>query len=459
MNLSPPPIIGLEDPLRVLLLLDYNTRIVVIGAMLLGIVGGIVGAFLMFRQRALVGDVLGHAMLPGVAVAFLGGQVIGGGRNLASLLAGGAVAAMLAGLLMLWLRRGSRLGDDAVMAIVLSGFFGLGVVLLSVVQTTGGSGQAGLEDFIFGKTASMVFDDVIVIALGGGFVLVTTLLIFKELGLLCFDEAFAASIGRPVRGLDLMLLVMTVTTALIGMQAVGLILVVAIMVIPSAAARFLTDDLRVMVVISGIMGAVGCWIGVTASAASPGLPGGAMIVLATSVLFVLAMLFGRQRGLVPRWIASRSLRRQVGRDHLLRSFREYAEVTGDPAIDIRTIQRFRSWGPRRIDGLLRTARRDGEMVEVEPGIWRLSDLGTLEAAAIVRNHRLWEHYLLRYADIAPTHVDRAADRIEHVLDPLLVRSLEAEVGDGIAARSPVSPHPLGDDLPDNARYEWGGSDA
>ncbi|MCP4495665.1 MAG: hypothetical protein GY825_02680, partial [Phycisphaeraceae bacterium] len=93
MNLSPPPIIGLEDPLRVLLLLDYNTRIVVIGAMLLGIVGGIVGAFLMFRQRALVGDVLGHAMLPGVAVAFLGGQVIGGGRNLASLLAGGAVAA------------------------------------------------------------------------------------------------------------------------------------------------------------------------------------------------------------------------------------------------------------------------------------------------------------------------------------------------------------------------------
>jgi Mn-dependent DtxR family transcriptional regulator len=93
------------------------------------------------------------------------------------------------------------------------------------------------------------------------------------------------------------------------------------------------------------------------------------------------------------------------------------------------------------------------MVEVEPGIWRLSDLGALEAAAIVRNHRLWEHYLLRYADIAPTHVDRAADRIEHVLDPLLVRSLEAEVGDGISTRPPVSPHPLPTDFPDDAGGE------
>lgn len=453
MSSIPPPIIGLEDPLRVLLLLDYNTRVVVIGAMLLGAVGGIVGAFLMFRQRALVGDVLGHAMLPGVAVAFLVGQAIGGSRGLILLLAGGAVAAMLAGLLMLWLRRGSKLGDDAVMAIVLSGFFGLGVVLLSIIQATGGGGQAGLEDFIFGKTASMVFDDVIVIAIGGGLVVVATIVLFKDLGLLCFDEAFAASIGRPVRTLDLVLLVMTVTTALIGMQAVGLILVVAIMVIPSAAARFLTNDLRVMVVAAGIIGAVGCWIGVTTSAASPGLPGGAMIVLATAALFVLAMLFGRERGLLPRWMASRSLRRRVGRDHLLRSFREHVEVTGGSAIDIRTIRRFRSWAPRQITSLLRNARREGEMVEVEPGIWRLSDLGALEAAAIVRNHRLWEHYLLRYADIAPTHVDRAADRIEHVLDPLLVRSLEAEVGDGIPTRPPVSPHPLPTDLSDDAGGE------
>lgn len=93
--------------------------------------------------------------------------------------------------------------------------------------------------------------------------------------------------------------------------------------------------------------------------------------------------------------------------------------------------------------LLRSTRIAGEVVEVEPGVWRLSERGELEAAALVRNHRLWEHYLLRYADIAASHVDRAADRIEHVLDPVLVRRLEAEIGEVVVTEAPESPHPLG----------------
>ncbi|MCP4834235.1 MAG: metal ABC transporter permease, partial [Phycisphaera sp.] len=255
--------------LRILLLQDFNTRIVVVGAMLLGAVGGLVGTSLMFRRRALIGDVLGHAMLPGVAGAFLVLQVIGVERNALFLLAGGAVAATLAGLTVLGLRRSTRLGDDAAMAIVLSGFFGFGVVLLSVVQTTAGGGQAGLEDFVFGKTASMVMADVQIIGIGGILVAGLAVLLFKDLGLLCFDDAFAASLGRRVGLLDLVLLAMAVMTALIGLQAVGLILIVALMVIPPAAARFLTDDLRTTVIWSSCIGAVGCWIGVTLSALAP----------------------------------------------------------------------------------------------------------------------------------------------------------------------------------------------
>ena len=182
------------------------------------------------------------------------------------------------------------------MAIVLSGFFGLGVVLLSVVQSSGGGGQAGLEDFVFGKTASMVTSDVVVIAIGGLLVASVAMLFFKDLRLLCFDDAFAASLGRPVMGLDLLLLAMTVVTALVGLQAVGLILVVAILVIPAAAARFLTDDLRWTVAFSSLHRRRWLLVGVTLSAAAPGLPAGAMIVLATAGLFIVALLAGPSEG-------------------------------------------------------------------------------------------------------------------------------------------------------------------
>ncbi|MAD18640.1 MAG: iron ABC transporter [Planctomycetaceae bacterium] len=433
-----------EGLLRILLLQDFNTRIVVAGAMLLGAVGGLVGTFLMFRRRALIGDVLGHAMLPGVAGAFLLLQVLGFERNLPGLLTGGAVAATLAGLMVLGLRKITRLGDDAVMAIVLSGFFGFGVVLLSIVQTTGGGGQAGLEDFVFGKTASMVTADVVVIAIGGLGVAIVGSILFKDLGLLCFDESFSASIGRPSGLLDLVLLTMAVLTALIGLQAVGLVLVVAVMVIPPAAARFITDDLRKTVLWSSGIGATGCWIGVTLSAVAPGLPAGAMIVLSMAGLFVVTLVLGGRRGLVPGWLLARRVRRRVGRDHLLRSMLEHRELTGESEVAVETILGFRVWSAGEVSASLRAGRRVGEVVEVEPGRWRLSERGELEAIALVRNHRLWEYYLLRHADIAASHVDRAADRIEHVLDPVLVRSLEVEVGAAIGARAPESPHPLGD---------------
>ncbi|MCP4839016.1 MAG: iron ABC transporter, partial [Planctomycetes bacterium] len=268
-------------------------------------------------------------------------------------------------------------------------------------------------------------------------------LLFKDLGLLCFDDAFAASLGRQVGLLDLVLLAMAVVTALIGLQAVGLILIVAVMVIPPAAARFLTDDLRITVIWSSCIGAVGCWIGVTLSALAPGLPAGAMIVLSMAGLFIIALCFGRERGLFPRWRAGAALRRRVGRDHLLRSMLEHRELTNAGQLDLRTIQGLRIWSVAEVSAVLRAGRRAGEVIEVEPGTWRLSERGALEAAALVRNHRLWEHYLLNYADIAATHVDRAADRIEHVLDPVLIRSLEIEVGSVVTADSSRSPHPLG----------------
>ena len=163
--------------------------------MVLGAAAGLVGTFLLLRKRALMGDVLSHATLPGVAVAFLVFASIDGGKSLPVLLLGAGLAAVLAVVVMLFLRRSTGLGEDAVMAITLGTSFGLGVVLLGVALDSPKGNQAGLESFIYGKTASMTRSDLMLITVGACVVLAAIVLLFKELKLLCFDEAFAGSVG------------------------------------------------------------------------------------------------------------------------------------------------------------------------------------------------------------------------------------------------------------------------
>ena len=427
--------------MQVLLLGDFNTRIVVMGTVLLGVVSGLAGTFLLLRKRALMSDVLTHAMFPGVVVAFLLTAAIVGGKSQPLLLLGGALTAIIALGGVLFLRRARGLADDSAMAIVLGSSFGLGVVLLGVALDSPSGNQAGLEHYIYGKAASMTSGDLYGIAAVSAVVIVAILALFKELRLLCFDGAFAASIGRPIGVLDAILLASVVATTLIGLQAVGIILVIALLVIPPTAARFWTDDLGITTLIAAGIGGAGCYLGVIASALVPQMPAGALIVLATAGLFMIGLIFGPRRGVVVRVHRLQRLRRVVGRDHLLRAIFERTDqrAVGDCGFD--DLLGHRSWSPPHLRALLRKAVGRREVVRTAEGRWRLTDRGEAEARAIVRNHRLWEQYLLRYAHLAVSHVDRAADRIEHVLEPELIRRLEADLDSEAMVELP-SPHPL-----------------
>lgn len=428
------------DLLRILLLQDYNTRIVIVSAMILGMASGIVGTFLLLRKRALMGDVLSHAMLPGVVIAFLMFASVGLGKSLPILLCGAAVAAIVAMGAVMGLRRLTALADDSIMAIVLGSSFGLGALLLGVAIQSPTGNQAGLESFIYGKAASMTRADLWLIIGGAVVVLVVVVVLFKELRLLCFDEAFSGSIGRSVTLLDAVLLGAVITMTLVGLQAVGVILVIALLVIPPSAARFWTDDLRTTAVVAGLIGAIGCWGGVSASAMAPKMPAGAMIVLALAVVFLLSVFTGRTHGLLGRGWRAINLKRAVGRDHVLRALYELREL-GDDAGSLRTsIVARRSWSTAHVSKLLAAAASRGEVLQ-RGERFTLSSFGVAEAAALVRNHRLWEEYLIRYAHLAASHVDRAADRIEHVLGPEIVLQLEQDLqrtGDS----TPQSPHEL-----------------
>ena len=182
-----------------LLQLGYNATLVAIGAALLGTAAGITGTFLFLRKRALVSDAVSHATLPGVCIAFLLMAALGGdGRNLAGLLLGSAVSAGAGLWCMNWLTRNTRLAEDAAIGAVLSVFFGFGVVLLTVIQTLGIGRQAGLEGFLLGSTAGMLYSDALVIALGGAATLFLVLLTRRPMTLVAFDPEYAAARGLPV---------------------------------------------------------------------------------------------------------------------------------------------------------------------------------------------------------------------------------------------------------------------
>jgi len=428
----------------ILFLKDHNTRVVVISVMLLGVSSGIIGAFLLLRKRSLMGDVLSHATLPGIGLAFALMVAMGGtGKSLPGLLLGAAVSGAAGLLLMLAIRSTTRLRDDVAMGFVLSVFFGLGVAVLGMVQKIPGANAAGLESFIYGKTASMVFQDA---ALIGGVALVVSVvavLFKKEFTLICFDDGYATSQGWPVVLLDIAMLALVTIVTVIGLQAVGLILIIAFLIIPAAAARFWTHRLDYMLLLAALIGALSGWLGASFSGIFSDLPAGAIIVLVAAAIFIISMFFGTARGVVPRLRDQARLKRRIGRQHLLRAAYEILEQQPGPLanvpVDRASLFAHRSWSPREFRRFLAHARAEDHLETATPDAIRLSESGFGEAARMTRNHRLWELYLIRHADVAPSHVDRDADMVEHILGADLVRQLEDELGD-IGNHLPESPH-------------------
>jgi manganese/zinc/iron transport system permease protein len=417
-----------------LLLEHHNTRLVVLGVAFLGATAGLVGSFLLLRKQSLLGDALSHATLPGIGIAFAIMSTLGfSGKSLPGLLLGATITGLLGVLLVLAIRRTTRLKDDAAMGIVLSVFFGLGVAILKMVERIPGQSAAGLDGFIYGKTASMVWSDFFLIA---GILVVTTIVtisILKELTLLCFDANFATAQGWPTLWLDIILMALVTAVTVVGLQAVGLILIIAFLITPPTAARFWTNRLGWMLFLSATIGAISGWLGVSISALYSDLPAGAIIVITAAVLFLFSMVFGTARGVLPRYLRHLQLQRKVGRQHLLRSTYEILEETQETkplknlpiAMDL--LRKHRYWAKGELSKLIRQARSEDHIERQPSGELRLSESGFGEASRITRNHRLWELYLIKYADIAPSHVDRDADMVEHLLGAEIVHQLEAEL--------------------------------
>ncbi len=302
--------------LIIALLTDHTVRTVGAGTLLMGVTSGVLGTFALLRRQSLLGDAMSHAALPGLALAFLATRA----KESAPLLMGAGLAAWVGALAVIAITGYTRLKSDAALGIVLSVFFGFGLVLLTAIQRLPTAAQAGLDKFLFGQAATLLQRDVAAIGVIAALALAAVGVGWKEFKLLSFDPAFAAAQGFPVRALDIALTSLVVLAIVAGIQTVGVVLMSAMLVGPAAAARQWTDRLSTMVILSAVFGAFAGIGGVILSSLAGSLPTGPMIVVCASTLVYGSMLFAPNRGLVwRRLLAGR-------RDRVLRDLRVLAQL-------------------------------------------------------------------------------------------------------------------------------------
>ncbi|MCI5066333.1 metal ABC transporter permease [bacterium] len=432
----------------------YNAAIVVVGTTLLGVAAGIIGVFALLRERALMADALAHSALPGLGIAFLVGTALGiDGKSLPLLLCGATLFGVLGTVVVQLLSRLRRLHEDAAIGVVLSSFFGLGIVVMSIIQNSGSGEEGGLSHFIYGQTAALQARDAFLTLGAAALTVIASTLLLKEFRLVCFDEEFARSDGWRVSRIDLMMMTLVVIVTVIGLQSVGILLIIALLVVPPAAARFWTERLPVMIGVSAAIGGVSGYVGASLSALFPRFPAGAVIVVVAGVFFFLSFAFAPARGVVALFVRRFLLRTRVTEDHLLRELYERLEQSngdGDSLLRIGEGSRVVSLPElSTYRGSTPFARWLHRMLLQQKGYLTLTDRSTLltergylAAARKVQNHRLWEEYLLTHADIPASHVDSSADLVEHTLSPEVVEKLKRKLRQrGTAV--PESLHPLG----------------
>lgn len=368
-------------PLIEALPLTYTDAVVATGAAILGALAGLVGVFAVLRQRTLVADALSHAALPGIALAFL----ITGTKDTAALLAGAAAAGIVGAALIVGIERTSRIRPDAAIGVVLSGFFSIGIVLLSYISSTDNANQAGLQNYLFGQAAGLVERDVNLFALLALATLALVLLLYRPLKTTLFDPSFAASLGLPVRAAELLMTALLVTAVVVGLRTVGAILMVAMIVVPAAAARQFTDRLATMLPLAAFVGASVGVAGALISTASQA-PTGPVIVLVGLSVVLLSLAFAPGRGFVWRAAKLRRDRRRALTEGVLVDI-ETAIHSGPPPTAVEL--ELGSGRPRR---RLRRALRDLEragLLESDGDRLFLSESGAAAAHAVLERRDLW----------------------------------------------------------------------
>ncbi|MCF6311299.1 MAG: metal ABC transporter permease [Verrucomicrobiales bacterium] len=412
-----------QQALRFFSFRDAGLRLVLVGCLLLGLNCGLLGGFVVVRRMALVGDTLSHAVLPGIALGFLWNM----DKDPVAIMVGATVFGLFGVTVVGWITRTTLLKQDAALGLVLSSFYALGICLVTMIQRLPTGNKSGIDKFMFGQAAALGENDIILMLITTVVTLVVVVVCYRGLLVLSFDREFGQTTGLPMHALHHVVMLLTAFAIVVAMQAVGVVLVSSMLIIPAASAYLLTDRLHRLLIYAAVIGMGTAVLGAFFSFLGNNLPTGPFMVLAGTGVFVICFLFSPRYGWWTRLWRLRSRRLRTEREDTLKAMYRVLENRefhgeGVSAVDVAeyrkdTVEEIQ----RRVQNLVKTGlatdSEEGQMIHFTPK-------GYQQACMIVRNHRLWELYLTNVARYAADHVHEDAELVEHVLGEDTVRRLE-----------------------------------
>lgn len=404
---------------------DPALRTVLLGSLCLGLCCGLLGSFIVVRKLSLVGDALSHAVLPGVAIGF----IFAGEKDPLAIFVGATVAGVLGAVMVNLIKQTTHIKEDSSLGMILAGFYGVGSVLINMISKQPVGNKAGIDKFLFGQAAALSEGELVIMAIIAAASLLAITLFYKQFLVGSFDPGFSRSLGIPTSVFHYALMLMLAFAVVISLQAVGAVLVSAMLIIPAASAYLLTDRMHRMLMLASVFGMLSGSLGAFFSYLGNNLSTGPLMVIASSSIFAAAFFFSPRHGIVSKWRRRRSRSRRIRDENTLKAIYQVREQPGynEEGVSLEAL------ADRLNEPVPEARRRAAELAKQRLGDLRpvngshavyLNPEGWLKACAIVRNHRLWELYLTNQAAYEPDHVHEDAEKIEHMLGEETVRKLE-----------------------------------
>lgn len=384
---------------------------------MVGITCGVLGAFIVLRNMSLIGDALSHAILPGVVVAFV---ILG--YNTLGFFFGSVMAGLLSAVAITWIQQHVRTKNDAVIGIVFTAMFSIGVIGISAISRTGV--HLDLKDFLFGNVLGVSNQDLVMTGLVMLMVTLSIVVLYRYLFASTFQPTIAMTMGIPVRWMHYYLMLLLSFSIVAAMQTVGVILVVAMLITPASTALLLKDRLPNVIIVAGIFGFLSSLSGLVLSILYEMPPGPAIAVTAT-LFYLLAAFFSPEKGLVARWYRRRQQSQKIITEDILKAA---YKISFSQPIDLSSIRNSLNLSASGLAAYIRQLIRQNLIRKEGDNRYQLTEAGVLQANNLIRAHRLWESYLVQEMGMDAEHIHDEAERYEHLLTTEQVDEVDKQLG-------------------------------
>lgn len=387
-----------------------------IASVTIGISCGLIGTYIMLRRMSLIGDALAHAVLPGVVVSFMVA-----GKSEAALFIGAVVSGILTVLLIGFVNRNSKIKEDTSIGIIFTGAFALGILMVSQLKQV----HIDLSSYLFGDVLGVSTGDITLSMIIMFVIILCIVLFYKQLLLTSFDPTMAMTIGISTTLVHYMLMTLLSMSIVAGLQSVGVILIIAMLITPPATAYLLSNNLKKILLLSAMFGTISAITGLYLSYHF-NFASGASIVLVAVALFMLAFLFSPKEGVVTKLFRRRSASKLVLIEDVIKLSYRFKDEPGKTEL-VDKIANELGISNSRVEGAIKTLVGKGLMNRTN-GNYLLTDEGIKYALRLVRTHRLWETYITNKNVVDIEHIHPEAEKLEHVLTEDIVNELDEELG-------------------------------